>query len=89
MEPNPNTEDFLEIAKAVGQEMGMKVHPIEKLGGSDGCFTAALGVATLDGMGPMCYDSCSETERIDVNSLVPRTLLMAGIIQRLATMAKS
>ncbi len=89
MEPNPNTEEFLEIAKAVGQEMGMNVHPIEKLGGSDGCFTAALGVATLDGMGPMCYDGCSESERIEVNSLIPRTLLMAGIIQRLAAVAKS
>jgi glutamate carboxypeptidase len=89
MEPNPNTEAFLEIGKAVGQEMGLNVHPIEKLGGSDGCFTAALGVATLDGMGPMCYDSCSDTERIDVNSLVPRTQLMAGIIQRLTKMSKN
>jgi len=89
MEPNPNTEAFLEIAKEVGQEIGMNVEPIEKLGGSDGCFTAAMGVATLDGMGPMCYDSCSETERIELSSVVPRTLLMAAIIQRLGKLAKS
>ena len=57
--------------------------------GATGNVTAALGVATLDGMGPMCYDGCAETERIDVNSLIPRTLLMAGIIQRLAAVAKS
>jgi glutamate carboxypeptidase len=89
MELNPNTEAFLEIAKEVGQEIGMKVEPIEKLGGSDGCFTAAMGVATLDGMGPMCYDSCSETERIELSSVVPRTLLMAAIIQRLGKLSDS
>lgn len=54
------------------------------MGGSDGCFTAALGVATLDAMGPLCHDICGETERIEVSSLVPRTLLIAGIAVRLA-----
>jgi hypothetical protein len=35
-------------------------------------------------MGPLCHDICGETERIEVSSLLPRTLLIAGIIQRLA-----
>jgi hypothetical protein len=47
-------------------------------------FTAALGVATLDGMGPLCYDVCSENERIEVNSLVSRSLLIAAVTLRLA-----
>jgi glutamate carboxypeptidase len=55
-----------------------------KAGGSDGCFTSALGVATLDGMGPLCYDFCSEIERIELNDLISRAVLTAGIIQRLA-----
>jgi glutamate carboxypeptidase len=84
MEPNPATEAFVLLATEVGREIGIEVQPIEKMGGSDGCFTAALGVATLDAMGPLCHDITAETERIEISSLVPRTLLIAGIIQRLA-----
>ena len=49
-----------------------------------GCFTAALGFATLDGLGPLTFDMCGDRERIEVSSLVPRTALLAGIIFRLA-----
>jgi glutamate carboxypeptidase len=87
MELNPNTESLLRLATEVGKEIGIDVHPVDKLGGSDGCFTAALGVGTLDGMGPLCHDVCGENERIEVSSLVPRTLLIAGIIQRVAEKA--
>lgn len=87
MEPNPKTEDFLRLATEVGRDIGLDVRAGEKAGGSDGCFTAALGVATLDGMGPLCYDICSETERIEVSSLKSKTLLIAGIIQRLSKKA--
>jgi glutamate carboxypeptidase len=84
MEPNASTELFLRLAAEVGSEIGLEVRPGEKAGGSDGCFTSALGIATLDGMGPICHDICSETERIEVSSLIPKTLLIAGIIQRLS-----
>jgi glutamate carboxypeptidase len=84
MEPNPDTEVLLRLATEVGRTIGIAVCPVEKFGGSDGCFTAAVGAATFCGMGPICHDSCGETERIEVDSLVPRTLLIAGIMQRLA-----
>ncbi len=84
MEPNENTEAFFNLAKEVGREIGMDLSPGTKAGGSDGCFTSTFGVATLDGMGPLCFDFCTETERIELNDLLSRTLLMAGIIQRLA-----
>jgi glutamate carboxypeptidase len=84
MEPNTDTEAFLNLAIEVGREIGMDLLPAERTAGSDGCFTAALGFPTLDGMGAYCHDICGENERIEVNSLIPRTLLVAGIIQRLA-----
>jgi glutamate carboxypeptidase len=83
LEPNPNTEFLLNLATEVAREIGIDLHPIEEYGGSDGCFTAALGVATLDGMGPLTYDMCGDAERIEIASLVPRTALIAGIISRL------
>jgi glutamate carboxypeptidase len=87
MEPTAQTEAFLQLASDVGRGVGIEVRPIEKMGASDGCFTAALSVPTLDAMGPLCHDICGETERIEVPSLLPRTLLIAGIIQRLAAEA--
>jgi len=84
MEPNPDSEALLRLATEVGREVDLDLAPIQRGTGSDGCFTAALGIATLDGMGPVCFDVCSEAERIAVSSLVPRTLLIAGIIRRLA-----
>jgi glutamate carboxypeptidase len=84
MEPNPKTESLLRLAQDVGRQIGIEVFPKEEYGGSDGCFTAALGVATLDGMGPLCYDMCGDRERIDLASLIPRTLLLAGLVLRLA-----
>ncbi|NTV42375.1 MAG: M20 family metallopeptidase [Syntrophobacteraceae bacterium] len=84
LEPNPNTELLLKAATEVAAEIGIDLHPIEEYGGSDGCFTAALGIATLDGLGPLTYDMCGDRERIEVSSLVPRTALLAGIISRLA-----
>jgi len=84
LEPNAATEALLQVAREVAGAMGMEIHPIEEYGGSDGCFTSALGVATLDGLGPLTYDMCGDEEHIQVESLAPRTALLAGIISRLA-----
>jgi glutamate carboxypeptidase len=83
MEPNPETEALLKIAAELGDAIGLEVTAAEEYGGSDGCLTAACGVPTLDGLGPLCHDMCGDEERIEIESLVPRTTLLAGIIQRL------
>ena len=83
LEPNPGSERLVALAAEVAGEIGVELHPIEEYGGSDGCFTAALGVATLDGLGPLTYDMCGDEERIEIESLAPRTALLAGIISRL------
>jgi glutamate carboxypeptidase len=84
MEPHPETEAFLQLANDVASEIGFNLQGVEEYGGSDGCLTAPLGVATLDAMGPVCYDMCGDNEHIEVASLVPRTALLAGIMQKLA-----
>ena len=84
LEPNPATEALLQVAREVAGEIDMEIDPIEEYGGSDGCFTAAMGIATLDGLGPLTHDMCGDEEHIEVQSLAPRTALLAGIIGRLA-----
>jgi glutamate carboxypeptidase len=84
LEPNPNSEMLLKTAIDIAAQIGIELLPIEEYGGSDGCFTAAMGVATLDGLGPLTYDMCGDQERIEISSMAPRTALLAGIILRLA-----
>jgi glutamate carboxypeptidase len=84
MQPNVHTEALFRLARAVAQDLNLQLVAGEKAGGSDGSFTSALGTATLDGMGLLGYDMCSENERIEASSIVARTLLLAGTIHRLS-----
>jgi glutamate carboxypeptidase len=65
-------------ARASGFEMG-RGH----VGGvSDGNFTAALGVPTLDGLGAVGDGAHAVDEHIDVDALPWRAALVAGLIAR-------
>jgi glutamate carboxypeptidase len=52
-------------------------------GGSDGNFTAALGVPTLDGLGAVGEGAHSPNENIVVRALPERAALMAGLLAAL------
>jgi glutamate carboxypeptidase len=51
-------------------------------GGSDGNFTAALGIRTLDGLGAVGGGAHGETEHVVIDSIAPRIALLAEIMQR-------
>ncbi len=77
----PGTRRLYELARKVGSGLGVAVEEVVSPGGSDGSFAAALGVPTLDGLGPICHESCSRRERVELDSIVPRGLLFAGLIE--------
>jgi glutamate carboxypeptidase len=52
-------------------------------GGSDGNFTAALGVPTLDGLGIDGEGAHTEWEHAYISSIVPRAKLMQGLLETL------
>jgi glutamate carboxypeptidase len=83
MEPNAGTEQLLALAQKCGSEIGIEVHGASSLGGSDGSFTAALGVPTLDGLGAEGAHSCSKAEYTILDSLPRRAALLAGMMTRL------
>jgi glutamate carboxypeptidase len=64
--------------------LGLDYPAVESGGGSDGSFAAALGRPTLDGLGPICFDSCSRRERIPLDSLFDRAAVLAGLISTLS-----
>jgi glutamate carboxypeptidase len=61
-------------------ELGIPVHEVSSRGGSDASFPAALGLPTLDGLGPICHDSCARGERIEISSLATRGALLGLLI---------
>ncbi|MDR5815472.1 MULTISPECIES: M20 family metallopeptidase [unclassified Caballeronia] len=52
-------------------------------GGSDGNFSAALGIPTLDALGPVCENICARDESISLASLAERGALFCGLILQL------
>lgn len=64
------------VAKAIGREL----QEGSAGGGSDGNFTAALGVPTLDGLGALGDGAHAAHEHVDIPSLPWRAALVAGLI---------
>ncbi len=70
MESDKNLHLF-KLAQAVGSEMGMELVESGTGGGSDGNFTSALGIPTLDGLGAIGDDGHAVT-RIRIGIWPPR-----------------
>src|SRR5437588_1284626 len=71
-------------AQAIAREVGFELQHTEMTGGgSDGNFTAALGVPTLDGLGIDGDGAHTEWEHGLISSIGPRTLLMRGLLETL------
>ena len=61
---------------------GETVSGVSVGGGSDGNFTAALGIRTLDGLGAVGGSAHGEAEHVFIDSIAPRIALLAEIMQR-------
>jgi glutamate carboxypeptidase len=58
-------------------------------GGSDGNFTAGLGVPTLDGLGAVGGGAHAEGEHVELGAMIERTSLLAGLVDELLEDAPS
>ena len=70
-------------AQEVARELGQTLAEGSTGGGSDGNFTAALGVPTLDGLGAIGDGAHALHEHVDLESLPDRAALVAGLIARI------
>ncbi|MDN4608018.1 M20 family metallopeptidase [Sporosarcina highlanderae] len=84
MVKNQQTIELLEIIKETGAESGIEITDVSTGGGSDASFTSAMGIPTIDGLGPVGGDAHSEKEYLEIPSLVERTNLLAELIARLS-----
>lgn len=80
MERKAGTIALFKQAKMLAAELGFSLDEAATGGGSDGNFTAALGVPTLDGMGAVGEGAHAAHENVVIEHLVPRTSLLAAMI---------
>lgn len=79
----PGTMAMFEIARDIAQELGFDLTAASAGGGSDGNFTGAMGIPTLDSIGVRGKGLHTLNEHIEVDSLPERARLIAGLLMRL------
>lgn len=80
MERTPAVAALYRKAARIANELGWKLEEAAVGGGSDGNFTAALSVPTLDGLGAIGEGAHSRHESVVISELPKRAALLAGLI---------
>jgi len=83
MERSAGVRRLFRTARALGAELGVVLAESSSGGGSDGNFTAALGVPTLDGLGAVGEGAHASHESILINRIADRTALLAKLVAAL------
>ncbi|KEO84953.1 M20 family metallopeptidase [Tumebacillus flagellatus] len=80
MERTMGNEKLFRLAAACSSELGFPLTEESVGGGSDGNFTSALGIPTLDGLGAVGEGIHAENEHVEIDQLPVRAALMARLL---------
>jgi glutamate carboxypeptidase len=80
MERSAGVRGLFRIAKKLAAELGVTLEESSTGGGSDGNFTAAMGVPTLDGLGAVGEGAHAVNESLLINRIADRTALLAKLV---------
>ena len=83
MERTPAIASLFRKAQRIGRELGLDLAEGSTGGGSDGNFTAALGIPTLDGLGARGGGAHADDEHVVIDSLSERSALLAALLLEL------
>jgi len=83
MERGPGIRKLFESARGWAHEIGVQLEESSTGGGSDGNFTAALGIPTLDGLGGVGEGAHAVNESILIDRIADRTAMLAMLLARL------
>ena len=83
MERSTGVRRLFQTARTLGAEMGIGLEESSSGGGSDGNFTAALGIPTLDGLGAVGEGAHAPHESILIHRIADRTALLAKLVAAL------
>ncbi|MEJ7749584.1 MAG: M20 family metallopeptidase [Candidatus Limnocylindrales bacterium] len=84
MEKLARSGRLVEHAQVVAGRLGFSVRDAATGGASDANTTSGMGVPSLDGLGPIGGNDHAPAEYLDVDSIVPRTALLAGLLVTIA-----
>ncbi|OGO56379.1 MAG: hypothetical protein A2Z32_04425 [Chloroflexi bacterium RBG_16_69_14] len=85
MEKLERSGRLVEHAQAVARALGFEVADTSTGGASDANTTSGMGIPSLDGLGPIGGNDHAPAEYLEVDSIVPRTTLLAGLLLAIAT----
>jgi len=80
MEKTAESAKLVDRAVAIASALGFELKDTSTGGGSDANTTAGAGVPTIDGLGPVGGNDHTPIEYIELDSIVPRTTLLAALI---------
>lgn len=80
---SPGTLNLFEIAKSAAARLGVALEHGQFGGGSDGNFTGALGIPTLDGLGVVGAGAHTHDEHLVISALASRARIFAGLLAEL------
>jgi glutamate carboxypeptidase len=80
MERSAGIVKLFRLAQEMGREIGVELEESLTGGGSDGNFTAALGIPTLDGLGAVGEGAHAVNESILIDRMADRTALLAKLL---------
>jgi glutamate carboxypeptidase len=80
MEKLERSGRLVEHAQGIAERLGFAVHDAATGGASDANTTSGMGIASIDGLGPIGGMDHSPAEYLEVASVVPRTALLAGLL---------
>jgi glutamate carboxypeptidase len=83
MERSAGVRKLFRLASGLAAELGVTLEESSTGGGSDGNFTAALGVPTLDGLGAVGEGAHAVNESVLVDRIADRTALLAKLVAAL------
>jgi glutamate carboxypeptidase len=84
MEKLERSGRLVETAVAIAARLGFRLRDAATGGASDANTTSGLGVPSLDGLGPIGGNDHAPGEYLEVDSIVPRTTLAAGLLLAVA-----
>jgi glutamate carboxypeptidase len=73
------------VAQGVARDLGFEVGEMATGGAGDANTAAAAGLPTIDGLAPVGGDAHGPDEWLDLDSIVPHTALLAGLLARLGS----
>jgi glutamate carboxypeptidase len=84
MEKLERSGRLVQHAQAVARALGFEVADASTGGASDANTTSGMGIPSLDGLGPIGGNDHAPAEYLEVDSIIPRTTLLAGLLVALA-----